>query len=49
MRADNFIQKENPVIPVGLKVKVEDLKRGSYRLVMQAVDSANNHAPDRFT
>jgi hypothetical protein len=47
MRADNFIQKGNPVIPIGLKVKVDDLKPGSYRLVMQAVDSANKHAPDR--
>jgi hypothetical protein len=24
------------------------LKPGGYRLVMQAVDGANNHAPDRF-
>jgi VWFA-related protein len=46
-RADDFIQKGNPVIPIGLKVKVDDLKPGSYRLVMQAVDSAKNHAPDR--
>jgi VWFA-related protein len=47
IRADDFIQKGNSVIPVGVKVKVDDLKPGSYRLVMQAVDSANNHAPDR--
>jgi len=47
IRADNFIQTGNSVIPVGLKVKVDDLKPGSYRLVMQAVDSAKNHAPDR--
>ena len=47
VRADEFIQKGNSVIPVGLKVKVDDLKPGSYRLVMQAVDSAKNHAPDR--
>jgi len=47
IRADEFIQKGNPVIPVGMKVKVDDLKPGSYRLVMQAVDAANNHAPDR--
>jgi VWFA-related protein len=45
--ADEFIQKGNPVIPVGLKVAVSNLKPGSYRLMMQAVDSANNHAPDR--
>jgi VWFA-related protein len=47
IRADDFIQKGNPVIPVGMKVKVDDLKPGSYRLVMQAVDSLKNHAPDR--
>jgi VWFA-related protein len=47
MRADDYIQKGNSVIPIGLKVKVVDLKPGSYRLVMQAVDSAKNHAPDR--
>jgi len=35
------------VIAVGMKVKVDDLKPGSYRLVMQAVDNAKNHAPDR--
>jgi hypothetical protein len=36
------------VIPVGLKVKVDDLKPGSYRLMMQAVDSLQHHAPDRL-
>jgi VWFA-related protein len=47
IRADEFIQKGSPVIPVGMKVKVDDLKPGSYRLMMQAVDAAKNHAPDR--
>ncbi|HKW61753.1 MAG TPA: VWA domain-containing protein [Candidatus Acidoferrum sp.] len=47
VRADDFIQKGNPVVPIGLKVKVDDLKPGSYRLVMQAVDSAKNNAPNR--
>ena len=47
VRADDFIQKGNPVIPIGMKVKVGDLKPGSYRLVVQAVDSVQNHAPDR--
>jgi VWFA-related protein len=47
-RADTFIQKGNPVVPVGLKLKMDDLKPGSYRLLVQAVDSANNHSPDRF-
>jgi len=47
-RADNFIQKGNPVIPFAFKVKVDDLKPGAYRLMMQAVDAQNNHAPDRY-
>jgi hypothetical protein len=47
-RADNYIEKGNPVIPFAFKVKVEELKPGSYRLMMQAVDALNNHAPDRF-
>ena len=47
MRADDYIQKGNSVIPIGLKVKIDELKPGSYRLVMQAIDSAKNHAPDR--
>jgi hypothetical protein len=47
IRADDFIQKGNSVIPIGLKVKVDGLKPGTYRLVMQAVDSAKNHATDR--
>jgi len=47
IHADDFIQKGNPVIPIGMKVKVDDLKPGSYRLVVQAVDGAKNHAPDR--
>ncbi len=47
-RADEFIQKGNPVIPIGMRVVVQDLKPGSYRLRMQAVDALNNHAPDRF-
>ena len=48
MRADPFIQKGSPVVPFGMKVKVDALKPGGYRLVMQAVDGANNHAPDRM-
>ena len=45
--ADTFIQKGNPVIPAGMLVKVKDLPSGSYRMVVQAVDEANNHAPNR--
>ncbi len=42
-----FIQKGNPVVPVGLKVNVKDLNPGPYRLVLQAVDGAGNKAPNR--
>jgi hypothetical protein len=45
--ADDFIQKGNPVIPGGMRVKVQDLAPGSYRLVVQAVDSSKNQAPNR--
>jgi len=45
---EEYIQKGNPVIPIGLKVKVDDLKPGAYRLMMQAVDSAKNNAPNRI-
>jgi VWFA-related protein len=48
VRVDEFIQKGNPVVPIGMKVKVDDLKPGSYRLVLQAVDSAKNNAPNRM-
>ena len=48
VRTDDFIQKGNSVVAIGLKVKVDDLKPGSYRLVLQAVDSAKNNAPNRM-
>ena len=44
---DEFIQKGNPMIPVGLKVDVKDMAPGGYELVMMAVDGAGNHAPNR--
>ncbi|HEX4545454.1 MAG TPA: VWA domain-containing protein [Candidatus Acidoferrum sp.] len=47
IHADEYIQKGSPVIPIGMKLRVDDLKPGSYRLMMQAVDGAKNHAPDR--
>jgi len=46
--ADAFIQKGNPVVPVGLKVNVKDLNPGAYCLVLQAVDAAGNKAPNRI-
>ena len=47
MPANDFIQKGSPVIPVGLKVNVKDLPAGSYKLMVQAVDSAKHNAPNR--
>jgi len=46
-RVDDFIQKGNAVIPIAMKVKVDDLKPGHYLLTLQAVDSAKNNAPNR--
>jgi VWFA-related protein len=45
--ADDFIQKGNPLVAAGMVVKVKDLPPGGYRLLVQAVDGANNHAPNR--
>jgi VWFA-related protein len=45
--AEQFVQKGSPVVPTGMVVKVKDLPPGSYRLVFQAVDGANNHPPNR--
>lgn len=44
---EDFIQKGNPVIPVGLMVRVKELPTGSYRLLMQGVDAMKNQAPQR--
>jgi VWFA-related protein len=44
---DDFIQKGNPRVPVGMSVKVKDLAPGGYRLVMMAVDGAGHHATNR--
>jgi len=45
--ATDFIQKGSPVIPVGLLVKVSDLKPGQYRLVLMALDGAGRQATNR--
>jgi len=47
VKADDYIQKGNAVIPMGLMVMVKDLPVGSYRLMVQAVDGAGSHAPNR--
>jgi len=49
MPMEAFIQKGNPVIPFGLKLPLKDLQPGAYRLVLQAVDDANNFTPLRQT
>jgi len=44
---DEYIEKGNAVVPFGAVVQVKDLAPGNYRLVLQAVDGANNQAPPR--
>jgi VWFA-related protein len=40
--AASFIQKGNPVVPVGLKLPVNTLDSGSYRVQLEALDSVGN-------
>ena len=47
VKADEFIQKGNPVIPMGLMLKVADLPVGGYKLLVQAVDGTGSRAPNR--
>jgi hypothetical protein len=47
VKADDFIKKGSPVVPVGMLVNTKDLKPGGYQLMMQAVDGAGNRAPNR--
>jgi len=44
---DDFVEKGNAVVPFGLVVQTKDLAPGSYRLVLQAIDTAKNQAPTR--
>jgi VWFA-related protein len=44
---DEFVQKGNAVVPFGLIVQVKDLAPGTYKLVLQAADGAQNKAPQR--
>ena len=37
---DNFVRKGNPVVPIGLKLPLQGLTPGAYRLEIAAVDSA---------
>lgn len=42
-----FVRAGNPVIPVGLRVPVDNLAPGTYRLELKALDSAGNTSPVR--
>jgi VWFA-related protein len=46
---EEFVQKGNAVVPFGLKLQIKDLPAGSYRLVLLAVDGANNQAAPQET
>jgi hypothetical protein len=39
----------NQVVPLGLKIPLETLPPGSYRLELKAMDSAGNATPPRST
>jgi hypothetical protein len=41
------IRKDNPVIPIGLKLPLDSLAAGSYRAEMKAVDSAGHSSVPR--
>ena len=44
---EGSIQAGNPVVPIGLKVPVDKLDPGSYRLELRALDSAGNDSAVR--
>jgi hypothetical protein len=46
--ADDFIQKGNPVVPVGMVVNTKDLTPGAYKLVFMSADSAGRQVPGRM-
>jgi VWFA-related protein len=39
---DDYVQPGNPVIPVGMRVPVDQLQAGEYRVDVKALDSAGN-------
>ncbi len=47
IRVDEYIRKGNPVVPIALVVPLKDIPAGNYRLILQAVDGAGNHAANR--
>ena len=44
---DTYIQKGNTVVPFGMKLPIKDLPPGTYRLVLEGMDAANNRAPSK--
>ena len=42
MRVGGLVHAENPVIPVGLKLPIDNLTAGAYRLELKAMDSAGS-------
>jgi hypothetical protein len=44
---DEFIEKGNTVVPFTLVLTVGDWPAGAYRLVLLAIDGANNKAPQK--
>ena len=38
---DEFLQKGNPVVPIGMLLKVDSLSPGSYRVILMAGDDSN--------
>ena len=46
-KTESLIQRGNPVVPLGLKIPIDKLAPGSYRLELHAVDSAGNSSPTR--
>jgi len=45
--ATDFVQKGNPVISIGLKVPIDDLRPGAYRIDVQAGESGGTTTPMR--
>jgi len=41
------VRKDSPMVPVGLKLKVDSLTAGSYRAELKAVDSVGHNSPVR--
>jgi hypothetical protein len=47
--AERYVRAGNPVIPIGIGIDISKLPRGSYRLEVQATDSAGQSTPWRTT